>query len=91
MSLQEIKKIVPYCIISIVFHVVYIFTGFGNYLHGGSFLEFIILLAIATLILWQALKLAGIIKGFFRILLICLAIIPAISIAANLYLFIARS
>ncbi len=91
MSLQEMKNTVPYYIISIAFHAICTFTGFGNYFHGGSALEFIVLLAVATIILWQAQILTRTRKGFRKIPIVCLAILPAILVAANLYLFIAAS
>ncbi|MDA8452292.1 hypothetical protein M5C97_21945 [Acidovorax sp. NCPPB 3859] len=85
------KNIAPYYIISIAFHVICIFTGFGNYFHGGNALEFIVLLAVATIILWQAKILTGNRKGFGKIPILCLAILPAISVVANIYLFITTS
>lgn len=54
-------------------------------------MEFIVLLAVATIILWQAQILNRTRKGFRKIPIVCLAILPAILVAANLYLFIAAS
>lgn len=62
----------------------YFFTDFGNFFHGGTPLELIILYVIAVVIVVTCIKLIRGVKIIEKIAIIFFALIPAIAIAMGL-------
>ncbi|WP_146749411.1 hypothetical protein [Paracidovorax anthurii] len=73
-----------YFLASIVFHCIILFTGVGNYFHGGTPMEWIVLQVIAVLLFITALRLMPKAPLLQKIPIAVCAVIPTISVAWGL-------
>lgn len=73
-----------YYVVALIFHGSIFLTDFGNFFHGGTPLELIILYVIAVVIVVTCIKLIRGVKIIEKIAIIFFALIPAIAIAMGL-------
>lgn len=87
-NIRAIK--VVYYLVAIAFHWVLFFTNAGNYFHGGTPLEWIVLETVAVLIAVAAVRLVLKVGTTERILVALCAVVPAISVVWSLVAAIRR-
>lgn len=70
-----------YYLTALGFHGALFFSNSGNFFHGGTPSEWVVMQAIAVLIVWMAIMLTPKIRSWEKTLVILCATVPAISIA----------
>jgi hypothetical protein len=75
---------------AIVFHVIVLFTNAGNYIHGGTLAELLILQAVAVLIVAVAMKLLAKSRTIEKFFIVLCATVPTLSIIGALVSAILR-
>jgi Mn2+/Fe2+ NRAMP family transporter len=79
-----------YYLVALIFHCIIFFTNFGNFFHGGTALELIILDSVAVIIVVACIKLFRKTKILERFIIILFALIPAAVVAMGLFLGVKR-
>lgn len=77
-NIRVVKAI--FYVFAITFHLVLLFTNVGNYVHGGTLAELLVLQAAAVLIVAAAIKLLPKIQLIEKIFVALCAVVPVISI-----------
>lgn len=70
---------------AIIFHGVILLTNFGNFFHGGTALELVILDVAAVFIVVMCIKLFHKAKNVEKFAIVLLALIPAIAVGMSLF------
>jgi hypothetical protein len=79
-----------YYLITIIFYGIIFLTNFGNFFHGGTVLELIILDVIAVIILVMCIRLFHKTKIVEKFVIVLLALIPAVAVGMGLFLGVKR-
>jgi hypothetical protein len=73
-----------YYLAALIFHGIIFLTNFGNFFHGGTPLELIVLDVIAVMIVVMCIKLFKKSKMLERCIIILLALIPVVTVVMGL-------